>query len=252
LKTFLEIAANHHLKVMFVFFDDCWSPEFRLGPQPPPKPGVHNSGWVQSPGVSKVQDSTEYTRLKDYMQGVLRAFGGDERVLAWDLYNEPGMSDSGERSAKLLRKSFEWAREIDPGQPLTSGVRTDADTTEVAHIQQIQSDIISFHHYDAVESLETALDKLERSGRPLLCTEYMARPKGSLFDTHLPVFKRHKVSCFNWGLVAGKTNTKYAWGTPVDGEPKVWFHDIFRPDGRPYSDIEVSVIRKMTEKERIP
>ncbi len=47
LNTFLGIAARHHIRPMFVLFDSCWDPNPRLGPQQPPIPGVHNSGWVQ-------------------------------------------------------------------------------------------------------------------------------------------------------------------------------------------------------------
>jgi hypothetical protein len=243
---FLGIANKHHIAVMFVIFDDCWNGEFKLGPQPRPKKGVHNSGWVQSPGVSKVLNSKEYPRLKAYVQGVVKAFGQDKRILAWDVYNEPGMSDSGDKSAQLLRLVFDWAREADPSQPLTSGVRWDADGTEVARIQKEQSDVISFHHYDTVETLRKYIVKIKKLGRPLLCTEYMARPRKSLFKNDLPVFKREVISCFNWGFVAGKTNTMYGWGKQEAGEPKVWFHDILRPDGTPFSKAETAVIRKYT------
>jgi hypothetical protein len=31
---FLEIADRHHIKPLFVFFDDCWNPEPVIGKQP--------------------------------------------------------------------------------------------------------------------------------------------------------------------------------------------------------------------------
>ncbi len=83
----------------------------------------------------------------------------------------------------------------------------------------------------------------------MICTEYMARTSGSLFKTSLPIFKKEKVGAINWGLVAGKTNTIFAWGTPSDkDEPDVWFHDIFRPDGSVYSEEEVDLIRRLTDR----
>jgi hypothetical protein len=48
---FLAIAARHHIRPVFVLFDSCWDPRPKLGPQHPPIPGVHNSGWVQAPGA---------------------------------------------------------------------------------------------------------------------------------------------------------------------------------------------------------
>jgi hypothetical protein len=241
---FLGIAQKHGISPVFVFFDDCWNGEFKLGPQPSPKPRVHNSRWLQSPGVSRVEDSKEYPRLKAYVQGVLKAFGQDKRVLAWDLYNEPGASGSENKSAKLLKLVFEWAREAKPSQPLTSGVWSGNE--EISNLQKGLSDIISFHHYDDAASLEKYIEPLKELGRPLICTEYMARPRKSLFETHLPLFKREGIWCFNWGFVSGKTNTIYGWNSQEEGEPKVWFHDILRADGTAFSQTEVETIEKWT------
>ena len=57
------------------------------------------------------------------------------------------------------------------------------------------------------------------------------------------------VGAINWGLVAGKTNTIFAWDTPLPdvAEPSLWFHDIFRSDGTPYSTEEVECIRSLTK-----
>src|SRR3546814_1398363 len=69
--------------------DSCWHPEPALGPQPQPREGVHNSGWVQSPGVAVLRNPDEHARLEDYVRGVVGRFGQDRRVLAWDIWNEP-------------------------------------------------------------------------------------------------------------------------------------------------------------------
>jgi len=50
MKKYLSIANRHKIKTIFVFFDDCWNPTYNSGKQPDPKPGIHNSGWVQDPG----------------------------------------------------------------------------------------------------------------------------------------------------------------------------------------------------------
>jgi hypothetical protein len=263
---FLTIAAKHHIKPMFVLFDSCWDPEFKLGPQRPPIPGVHNSGWVQSPGAKALEDSEEYPRLKTFVEGVIGAFAKDDRVLAWDLWNEPdneGGGDYGKQEpkdkealvAKLLPQAFAWAREVHPTQPLTSplwhGARWDeAGLNAVERTQIEESDVISFHNYGWPEDFANRVHQLERYHRPLICTEYMARPMGSTFDTILPLGKQLHVAMINWGFVQGKSQTWIPWDSwtrpYVDEQPPVWFHDVLYPDGRPYREREAEILREET------
>ena len=91
----------------------------------------------------------------------------------------------------------------------------------------------------------------DRFGRPLMQTEYMARPRGSTFDPILGYQKDEKVNCYCWGFVSGKTQTIYpwdSWTTKYMGEPPLWFHDIIRTDGAPYKQDEVAYIRRTTGK----
>src|SRR5688500_6512310 len=119
---FLTIAQRHKIRPIFVLFDSVWDPNPQLGKQRAPKPGVHNSGWVQSPSTKALQDPAEHARLEAYVKGVVGAFAKDERVLAWDIWNEPDNVNSGSYGhlepkdkvkyvLDLLRKSFAWARE---------------------------------------------------------------------------------------------------------------------------------------------
>jgi hypothetical protein len=245
---FLEIASGKGIKPMLVFFDDCWNQEFKLGVQLEPKPGVHNSGWVQSPGTEKVLDSSTWGPLEGYVKGILDAFGGDARVLMWDLYNEPGNNKLGIKSLGLLMEVFQWARDIDPTQPISVGVWF--DDGELNEFQLSNSDIITFHDYHDAFHLEGQISRLKEQGRPMICTEYMARTNGSLFKTSLPVFKRENVGCINWGLVDGKTQTKYPWGSEAGtSEPELWFHEVFHGDGTPYLQDEADLIRGLTSSE---
>jgi hypothetical protein len=265
---FLTIAARHHIRPVFVLFDSCWDPFPKLGPQHPPIPGVHNSGWVQSPGAVALADPNQYPRLKTYVQGVIGAFANDRRVLAWDLWNEPdntnnGSYGEGEPKDKvalvlaLLPQVYEWAREMNPSQPLTSGVWkgewfSDDNLGAMERIQLNQSDVISFHNYSWPEDFEKHVQWLERLHRPILCTEFMARPVGSTFDTILPIAKRHHVAAINWGLVAGKTQTYLPWDSwqrpYVLQQPAVWFHEVFHPDGTPYRRREIEIMRTLAEE----
>ncbi len=266
LDTFLTISAKHEIRPVFVLFDSCWDPFPKLGPQHPPIPGVHNSGWVQSPGFAALQDPAQYPRLKEYVQGVVGAFANDPRVLGWDLWNEPNNGNGTAYGAvelknkssfieTLLPKVFSWARSVNPSQPLTSGVwegdwSSPEKLSATARIQLEQSDVISFHNYGWPEDFELKMGWLERYHRPILCTEYMARPMGSTFDTILPIAKKHHVAAINWGLVAGKTQTYLPWDSWVKpyvlDKPPVWFHEVFHGDGKPYREREVEVIRELT------
>ena len=264
LDTFLGIAAKHHIRPLLVLFDSCWETDPRLGPQHPPIPGIHNSGWVQSPGKKRLMDRGVETELKAYVQGVVGAFANDKRVLGWDVWNEPdnrGGDTEKDESAKvarvneLLPKVFEWARAMHPAQPLTSGVWkgdwTDpAKESATTKIQLAESDVISFHNYDWPEVFEARVKGLEALGRPLICTEYMARGNGSTFDTVLPVAKKYHVAAINWGFVAGKTQTYLPWDSwqrpYVETQPTVWFHEVFRQDDTPYRQREVDLIRELT------
>jgi Cellulase (glycosyl hydrolase family 5) len=267
MNAFLSIAAKHHIRPVFVLFDSCWDPLPQLGPQHPPIPGIHNSGWVQSPGAAALQDSAQYPRLKAYVQGVVGAFAKDDRILAWDLWNEPNDPSDGpygklepknkrELEQVLLPQVFEWARSANPAQPLTSGLWEHDDwsspekLTTLERIQLDQSDVISFHNYSWPEDFEQHVEWLERYHRPILCTEFMARSVGSTFDTILPLAKKHHVAAINWGLVAGKTQTYLPWDSwerpYVQEPPSVWFHEVFYGDGRPYREQEAKIIRELT------
>jgi hypothetical protein len=244
MNTYLGIASRHGISTVFTIFDDCWNPDANIGLQPAPKPGIHNSGWVRSPVKSVHDDSTQWGYLKDYVQDVLSSFKKDKRILMWDLYNEPGNSSYGLTSMPLLQKVFEWAWVVRPDQPLSSG--TWFNNEAFNNFVLGASDVITFHNYSDTKSLIRQIETLKKLNRPVICTEYMARTRNSLFQTHLPIFVEQKVGAINWGLVAGKSNTIYAWDTPLpDGsEPKLWFHDIFRKDGSPYREEEAVAIKK--------
>ena len=246
---YLAIADKHHISTLFVVFDDCWNPTYAAGKQPDPKPGIHNSGWVRDPGDKIHEDSLLNTTLERYVKDVLTRFSDDQRIVLWDLYNEPGNSGYGNKSMPLLQSVFQWAREVDPSQPLSVGVWS-KDLVDLNNYQLANSDITTYHNYMDPVSHKQWIDSLRTYGRPLICTEYMARTRGSLFKDIMPMLKNENIGAYNWGLVAGKTNTIYAWDTPMpDGkEPKLWFHDIFRKDGTPYKKDEVELIKSLTTR----
>lgn len=264
--TFLGIAEKHHIKPILVLFDSVWDPNPHLGTQAAPRPGIHNSRWVQSPGATALKDPSQYSRLEAYVKGVVGAFAADSRILAWDIWNEPYNVHEHDDYAKseppkkrelvraLLPRAFEWARAANPSQPLTSGLVSAVGPLGAKEKLQIDlSDVISFHAYTDAKKFRKAAMRLTTYHRPILCTEYMARPIHSTFEGTMPVAKELRIAVYNWGLVNGKTQTNLPWDSwkkPYVGrEPAMWFHDIFYPDGRPYRQEEVDFIRRMVRGE---
>jgi Cellulase (glycosyl hydrolase family 5) len=262
---FLTICSQHHIRPIFVLFDSVWDANPHLGKQHPPRPGVHNSGWVQSPGAKALADPAQYPRLAAYVKGIVGAFGKDNRVLAWDLWNEPDNTNDGSYGDQepknkvaivlsLLPQVYEWAREAGASQPLTSGVWNGnwgqgEKLSPMEQIQLGQSDIVSFHSYEKPPVFEQRILSLRHFNRPIICTEYMARSNGSTFQGSLPIAKKYHVGAINWGFVKGKTQTNYPWDSwqhpYIDHQPAVWFHDIFQEDGQPYRPEEVRFIREI-------
>ncbi len=262
---YLATAARHGIRTMLVLFDSCWHPEPRLGPQPQPTPGIHNSGWVQSPGVKALSDPTEHPRLEAYVTAMVSAFANDDRVLAWDIWNEPDNGPAVDQCrpavlaakaalvAPLLAQAFDWARRCTPSQPLTSGIWLGdwSDEALLSGLQRLQlacSDVITFHSYLKANPFRERVRWLKRLGRPILCTEFMARTAGSTFETILPVAKEQRVGAFCWGLVLGRTQTHLPWKPAKKGgkSTEMWFHDVLHPDGRPHRPHEADFLRRIT------
>ena len=270
LDQFLEISARHKIRPMLVLFDSVWDPNPHSGKQREPRPGVHNSGWVQSPGSKGLTDPSEHPRLEKYVKDVVGSFARDGRINSWDIWNEPDNRNGGDYAKqdppnkvelieKLLPMAFRWARSANPEQPLTSGVWK-GDWFKVGKldpVEQIQidnSDIVSFHSYEPADEFTKRLEFLLRYNRPIICTEYMARPRGSTFVAILPIGKKYNIGMINWGFVQGKSQTNYPWDSwehpYVEYQPWIWFHDVFRTDGTPYLREETELIKRLTSESK--
>lgn len=263
MEIFLSIASRHNIGVMFVLFDGVWNPHPTPG-RVEWKAGVHNSGWLQSPGAEILKDLDKHHSLEGYVKGIIGHFANDARVDVWDLFNEPDNMNASSYgklepenkaylSQMLLQRTFQWAREVQPTQPLTAGVWigewTDDKLTAIDRFMLNASDVISFHNYEGPDEMERRVKILQRFKRPILCTEFMARGLSSTFENIFPIFRKHGISAYNWGLVAGKTQTHLpwdSWSASYTQEPTLWFHDIFHADGTPYLPDEVEFISQFT------
>ena len=263
---FLKVADRHGISTMPVLFDAVWNPVGTTGIQPEPVPHKHNSGWVQCPVAGQLKDTSDYSNLEKYTKAVISRFATDKRVVIWDLYNEPDNDNFGKFPKTELKNKrdytyflltcvFAWARSVNPGQPLTAGVWWgDWSEEKLAsnrfNVFQLEnSDVISFHNYGNITEFNKLISLLKRFNRPLVWTEYIARPNGSNFFDMLPVMKEGKISGYNWGFVKGRSNTIYpwnSWDSVYTAEPEIWFHDILRENGEPWSPSEAEFIRKTT------
>ncbi len=268
---FLSICQKHNIRPMLVIFDSCWDPFPKAGKQPEPKKGLHNSGWVQSPGKDILTDKSQWPEMRTYVVELIGHFKDDDRILAWDINNEPdndNASSYGDNNLKeepdnkkelgvaLVKAAFGWAREAHPSQPITSAPwygdwSSPEKMNDMNRFLFTNSDIITFHNYDKPEDFKQRVAWIKQFNRPMICTEYMARPAGSTFQAILPIAKENNVGMINWGFVDGKSNTIYPWDSwqkAYDQEPPLWFHDIFRTNGEPYKPAETKFIKEMTGK----
>ncbi|MHC5122323.1 MAG: cellulase family glycosylhydrolase [Planctomycetota bacterium] len=264
----LAIADDHNIKVMPILFDSCWNPLPKLGPQEIAQKHLHNSSWVQSPHRDTLTDMEQWPKLKEYVQGIVKRYRNDDRVLIWDVYNEPGNPNvpayekvetphKGEYSLLLMKNAFEWIREMNPKQPLMASVwvgdwKKGNDIPALNQFALTQSDINQFHVYHGPDVTRDWIKILQEYNRPIVCGEYMARTVGCTFDGLLPIFKEHKIAAINWGFVAGRSQTNYpweSWNKEFTAEPEVWFHDILRPDGTPFDVKEVEFIKNIIKDE---
>jgi sugar phosphate isomerase/epimerase len=184
--------------------------------------------------------------LERYTQDIVGTFGQDPRIVVWDLYNEPGNSNLGERSLPLVEAVFAWTRQVEPRQPLTIAPWTDFNSRMSRRLMEL-SDVVSFHGYDDLAGLRRKMATCREYDRPIVCTEWLHRPSGNTVETVLPLFQAQHVGCYHWGLVFGRTQTYMPWGSkPDDPIPPLWQHDLFHADGKPFRPQEVELFRLLT------
>lgn len=252
LDKFMAICAKHHIQFMPALFDDCSfgiTPDPKVGKQPEPLKGWYAWAWSPSPGHSMVTNPATYPKLEKYVKAVINRFKDDPRIMLWDLYNEPTNGGLGNTTLPLLQQVIQWAREIDPKQPLSVGV---FDTNpKLNEIILANSDVITFHNYGNQQNLLNQINELKQHKRPIINTEWMNRPAHSTIVNNLAVFYKEHVGCMLWGLVNGKTQTDLPWGhRPGDPVPHVWQHDLFKPDFTPYNQREVDLLKNYIDQSK--
>jgi len=239
---FLTVAYKHDIAVTPVLF--CAGDRVaQTGKQGKPIPGVHNSRAVQWPGPSVVLDRSAWAGPEKFVRDIVGAFTKDKRIIMWDIFNEPDNSSIKEGCLPLVEAACEWARSVHPSQPLTIGPWHEYESKFSQRLMDL-SDIVSFHNYESPENMRATIEICRKADRPVVCTEWLRRQVGNTFAAILPVFAEFDVGWYNWGLVAGRTQT-YLWWESREGDsaPKVWQHDILHPNGAPFDPAEIELIR---------
>ncbi len=266
---FLSLADKYGISVMVCFGNDCTVPKNsgertpRLGPQEYDI-GYHGGKKISPHGSNP--DKVGYSLLDEpesaegffrMVREIVTKYAGDERICIWDLFNEPGANNRGEISVPHVRKIFETARECNPCQPLTSGTwHTPApgpyDATPAEYAALELSDIISFHCYGGMDQNVERIHACRKWGRPMLNTEWLNRCSHNNVNIFFPLYYLEKIGCWNWGFVAGKTQTYEPWESywrELENNPGAdlditkWQHDLFRPNLRPYDPMEITYIK---------
>lgn len=270
---FLELADKRGLRTMLTLMDDCGfsGDEPYLGPQKAPVPGKHNSQAAASPGREIVCNRDAWPEVERYLRDIVRQFRDDRRVLLWDLYNEPGnrgifstgtvevlYDEKLEHYALgLMQSAFRWVREEDPTQPLIvcAWKLPEEKENEVFYQHPLDqaalalSDVISFHAYTNTARMVAIIHQLQQLGRPLFCTEWLARHVGSLIEEQLPLMHTANIAPYQWGLVRGKTQTWLPWPVVMKNTPdycRLWFHDVFDENGIPFAKAEMALVHKLS------
>ena len=268
---YLQILARHGLRAIVVLGNDCSRPKelWEL-----PKPGVqkydvgyhggrrvtqHGSN-PNAVGYTTVDDPVLRPKFYAMCAELMTKYRSDDRILFWNLWNEPGNNRRNDLTMKDLRELFELAWSIDPKQPLAADVWTcRSSSPEAVHpVERLSgdlSDIISYHRYANLREQKKTIDILRaRWGRPMVNTEWLARLLGDDVATSYPLFAQERVGAVCWGFVAGKYQTyepyEPMWTSQftfrsADEPVTKWYHDLFRPSHHPYDPEEIAIIRRV-------
>ena len=269
----LSILARHGMRAIVVLGNDCMRPKevwqlpkpgpqhFDLGYHGGRKQSQHGS-FPGAMGHSQVDDPELKPKFYAMCEELLSTYRDDDRVLFWNLWNEPGNSNRGQASVGPLRELFELAWRINPRQPLAADLWSgdygrDPDSPNQAQVLAGQlSDIVSYHCYGAYEAQVRTIDALRRHyGRPMVNTEWLARILHNDVFSAYPLYWLERVGCTCWGFVAGKYQTYEPWESMWSAIEKdtpesrtwdltKWFHDLYRPSLRPYDPKEIDLIRR--------
>ncbi len=265
LEKYISLCHKHEQKVMLVLGyeedlprGDVFVPK-TMGEQPYAL-GEHQGRFPLSAERRALEPHhyMEYPELKDtfieMVQSIVRKYREDERVLCWNVWNEPGI-ERGELAIEFLNVLFDVVRAEDPIQPLCADIWRGLNngvpvSKEERHALDL-SDVISFHSYSEYRWLLENISELKKLNRPIFLTEWLHRINHNNVAEIYPLLYIENVANYCWGFVVGKTQTNEPWpdmwnwyenDKSKDYDFTKWQHDLFRPNLRPYDPKEIELI----------
>ncbi len=262
LDKYLTMFYRHGITAMMVLANDCSVPRAfwkraSFGEQHYDV-GYHGGRKVSPHGAHgelsyhHLDDPAIAERYYEFVREIITLYAHDERVLIWNLFNEPG-NNRHDLSLPHMEKFFEIAREIDPDQPLCADCLGDyyKEGSIIGERALELSDIISFHNYNSYAENVEVIEKIKALGRPALDTEWLHRIFHNDVESIYPLLYLEKIGAYNWGFVLGKYQTHEPWNGIWERMEKgeefdvtKWQHDLFRPSFRPYNPREIDLIKK--------
>lgn len=275
LDKYLETAYKHGIDAMVVLANDCCVPKSLYKPvvfgEQHYDVGYHG-GRKSSPHAAYASADNEerYHPLDEpeirecyykMVKEIITEYAHDERVLIWNLFNEPG-NNRGNKSLPYIEKFFEIARAINPMQPLCAdtwnGVDENGRAKNLIEQRVLElSDVVSFHGYEPYNETVDMIANLKKTGKPLFNTEWLHRIAHNTVQEIFPLMYLEKIACYNWGFVAGKYQTYEPWESvwqEYEKNPKAdidftkWQHDLIRPSLRPYDPRETEIIKRYCDR----
>jgi hypothetical protein len=274
---FLQLCDKYGIRAIVVLGNDCSRPKALWSiPKPGPRPcdwGYHGArkqsqhgSFPGMMGYTSLDDPELRPKFFRMCEEIMTKYRDDDRILFWNIWNEPGANRREEVTVANLREMFALAWKIGVKQPCAADVWTDDFGTDAKAKNQAQywagklSDIVSYHCYGDYEYQICVIRKLKRYyDRPMVNTEWLARIKNNDVFSAYPLFYIENVGCTCWGFVAGRYQTYEPWesmwrsydeGHPAtkDWDMTKWFHDLFRPSHRPYDPKEISLIKRFNAR----
>ncbi len=266
LERYLDLLDRHGMNAMLVLGNDCSVPKAfwkraTMGEQHYDN-GYHGGKKVSPHGAlgELSYHTIDVPELRERYDGFVREiitkYARDERVLVWNLWNEPG-NNRGDLSLSYLEHVFEIAREIDPVQPLCADCFCDfySEGSVIGERAYELSDIISYHNYNDFNDNIAILERMRLEDRPMLNTEWLHRIQKNRVEEMYPLMYLEKIAAYNWGFVAGKYQTYEPWNgvwekleAGADLDVTLWQHDLLRPSGRPYDPREIKLIKEYNKR----
>ena len=244
IEQFLVICQRHGIRPGFTFFDDCHRHEgISLDSPTEPVKGYHNGRWAACP-QDRERTPENLPKFQAYVQDVIRAHARDERVLWWEIFNEPNRS---EFSANLRRLGYDWAKQVAPLQPVMC-CWDDSPQTDIVDAHNYSADFASWDRQIELnpdkgtvftEAGARWLAPRASSGEPCEVMHWLAQRKQAA--KYVPGV----YLC--WELMVGNSNCRWYWGT-AEGtpEPTVPWCGLMWPDATPVSLAEAEAIRRWT------